>query len=49
MDTEYVDPEPFWRNFMDDIVKRVEKLKEQAIVMEQEKDPFFKPSYLVVA
>jgi hypothetical protein len=28
---------------MDDVEKRVEKLREQAIAMEQEKDPIFQP------
>ena len=36
--TEYVDSEPFLRNLMDDVEKRVEKLREQAIAMEQEKE-----------
>ena len=37
-DTEYVDSEPYLRNLMDDVEKRVEKLREQAIAMEQEKE-----------
>ena len=37
-DTEYVDSEPYLRNLMDDVEKRVEKLREQAITMEQEKE-----------
>lgn len=37
-DKEYVDSEPFLRNMMDDVEKRVEKLREQAIAMEQEKE-----------